>query len=364
MRIPFLVLVLTSVIAAAAAAQPSSTVERGELGGAPFRIEMPAAWNGELVVYAHGYDMADGKPFPFEGRVQTAIRDGFVSRGYAYLQSGYSKEGWAVEQGLLDTEALRRHFVEKHGAPKTTWVTGHSMGGLITALILEQQPEIYSGGLALCPVLAPAADFFESNFFDLFVAFDLLVGKKAGLAALADPKSPLLDGKAVAAALLADPAAALVLESRFLIRSADLPGILAFYQPIWQELVARAGGIPIDNRNTLYAGFGDDVAFNRGVLRLAGEPAAEAYVKKFATPTGKLLDPLLVVHTTYDPIVPPTVASRYDLLATLAGNKELVRYKFVAAEGHCTISSDQTQRAFDLLRAWAAGGKAPAAGEL
>lgn len=344
--------------------QPSSTVERGEIGGAPFRIELPAVWNGELVVYTHGYELADGKPFPFEGRVQTAIRDGFVSRGYAYLQSGYSKEGWAIQEGLTDTEALRRHFVAKHGAPKVTWITGHSMGGMLTALILEQHPDVYSGGLALCPVLEPAASFFESHFFDLFAAFDFLVGKKAGLAPLTDPKSPLLDAKAVAAALAADPAAAQILIARFVIRGEDLPSILGFYQPIWQELVARAGGIPIDNRNTLYAGFGDDVAFNRGVARVAGDPAAEAYLEKYATPTGKLADPLLVVHTTYDPIVHPAVASGYDLLATLAGSKELVRYRFVAADGHCTISSDETQRAFDLLRSWVAGGKAPDAGEL
>lgn len=355
---------LAVLLASPAFAQTASTVERGEIGGAPFRIEMPAVWNGELVVYTHGYDMADGKPFPFEGRTQTAIRDGFVSRGYAYLQSGYAKDGWAVEEGLVDTEALRRHFVAKHGAPKATWITGHSMGGLLATLILERQPEVYSGGLALCPVLAPAASFFESNFFDLFVAFDFLVGKKAGLAPFSDPKSAPLDFKAIEAALAANPAAAQVLVSRFVIRNEDLPLILTFYQAIWKELVARAGGIPVDNRNTLYAGFGDDVAFNRGVARVAGEPAAELYIKSYATPTGKLADPLLVVHTTYDPIVPPMVASVYDTLATLAGSKELVRYRFVAADGHCTISSEETQKAFGLLRGWVADGKAPAAGEL
>lgn len=356
--------ILTISLADSALAQAPPKVETGDLGGAPYRIEMPEPWNGELVVYAHGYDLADGKAFPFEARVQKAIRDGFVSRGFAYVQSGYSKEGWAVAEGLADTEALRRHFSTKYGAPKTTWITGHSMGGFITTLTLERHPEIYSGGLALCPVMGPSADFFESHFFDLFAAFDLLVGKKAGLPPLTDPKSPQLDPKASGAALAADPAAAQILASRFVIRASDLPNIFAFYQPIWQELVARAGGIPLDNRNTLYAGFGDDVAFNRGVARVAGDPAAEAYLKNFATPTGKLARPLLVVHTTYDPIVSPAVASSYDLSATLAGNKDLLRYRFVAADGHCTISSAETQKAFDLLREWVAGGKAPPAGEL
>lgn len=353
-----------SAPAPAAAPTAASRVETGEIGGAPFRIEVPEVWNGELVVYSHGYDLADGKPFPFDARVQKAVRDGFVSRGFAYVQSGYSKEGWAVKEGLEDSEALRLYFVEHYGAPKKTWITGHSMGGFITTLSLERFPEIYSGGLALCPVMGPAADFFEAHLFDLFAAFDFLVGKKAGLPPLTDPASPRLDPKAVAAALVANPSGAQVLAARFVIRENDLPGLLGFYQQIWQELVSRAGGIPLDNRNTLYAGFGDDAAFNRGVTRVAGDPAAEAYLRSWATPTGKIDDPLLVLHTTYDPIVSPAVASSYDLLATLAGNRDRVRYRFVEADGHCTLTSEQIQKAFDLLRAWAGGGPPPPAGEL
>lgn len=360
-------LVLLSVPAAPAQAQgsaPSSRVENGALGGAPFRIEVPPDWNGELVVYTHGYELADGKPFPFEARYQKLIRDGFLARGFAYLQSGYSKEGWAVKEGLADTEALRRHFVATHRQPIKTWIVGHSMGGLIATVALERQPEVYAGGLALCPVLAPAAEFFEENLFDLLAAFDFLAGRSAGLAALADPKAAQLDAEAVAAAFSKSPAAAPLLAARFAIHADDLPWVLAFYQPIWKELVERAGGIPVDNRNTLYAGFGDDPAFNRGIARVAGDAAAERYLEQNATPSGRLEDPLIVLHTTYDPIVPLAIPSRYDRLATAAGNKDRVRYRFVEADGHCNFTSEQTQKAFDLLRAWAASGQPPAAGEL
>lgn len=355
---------LLCLVALGTDAQPASKVELGDIADAGFRIEVPADWNGELVVYTHGYDLKDGKPFPLDASVQKAVRNGFVSRGYAYIQSLYAAEGWAIKEGLEDTEALRRYFVARYGAPKKTWVTGHSVGGLLTTLTLERYPEVYAGGLALCPVLAPALDFFESNFFDLLATFDLLVGKPEGLAPLTDPKSPVLDAKTTAAALDKNPATAELLGNRFTIRPTDLPWILAFYQTIWHELVERAGGIPIDNRNTIYAGFGDDVAVNRNILRQAADPAAELYLKLYATPTGRLEDPLLVIHTTYDPIVPPAVASKYDLLANLAGKAHLVRYRFVAADGHCTITSEQIQKAFDLLRDWAAGNPAPTPGEL
>ena len=43
-------------------------------------------------------------------------------RGFAFAESGYSANGWAVKEGIEDTEALRRYFVtkltEKH--PKHT----------------------------------------------------------------------------------------------------------------------------------------------------------------------------------------------------------------------------------------------------
>lgn len=349
-------------LAGTANAQPQ--LETGTLGAAPYRIEVPADWNGELVVYTHGYELTDGKPFPFEATYQKRIRDGFVSRGFAYLQSGYAKEGWAVKEGLEDTEALRRHFVAAHGEPKKTWITGHSMGGLIATVALERQPDVYAGGLALCPALAPAAEFFEENLFDLLAAFDFLAGRAAGIAPLTDSKWALASAEATAAALAKNPAAARILAGRFALRADDLPWLLAFYQPIWKELVERAGGIPVDNRNTLYAGFGDDPAMNRGVARVAGDPAAERYLQQYASPTGRLSDPLVVLHTTYDPIVPPVVASRYDQLATAEGNRDRVRYRFVEADGHCNFTSEETQKAFDLLRDWAASGKAPPAGEL
>ena len=358
------------LLAGAAAAQSpaekalENQVESGELAGAPYRIEIPGAWNGELVVYSHGYDLPDGKPFPIDARFQKALRDGFVGRGFAFVQSVYAAEGWAVKEGVEDTEILRRHFVARHGQPKKTWITGHSMGGLIAALSLERYPEAYAGGIAFCPVLAPAAEFFESSLFDLLAAFDFLAGRNAGLPPLADPASPPVTPEALAAALAKSPAAAAILAARFGLRAEDVVSIPAFYQGIWQNLVGRAGGVPVDNSNTVYAGFGDDAAFNRGVRRIAGDAAAELYLERYGTPTGRLQDPLLVIHTTYDPIVPPAVASRYDQLATLAGNKERVRYRFVVADGHCNFSSEDTQKAFELLREWQTSGQPPAPGEL
>ncbi len=49
---------------------------------------------------------------------------------------------------------------------------GHSMGGLLTLMGLEQDAKEYAGGLALCGVLAPA-DLIMQRAFANRVAFDV-----------------------------------------------------------------------------------------------------------------------------------------------------------------------------------------------
>ena len=96
----------------------------------------------------------------------------FVKAGYALVQSGYSKGGWAVEQAVPETEALRQYFIKKYGAPKETYVTGHSMGGLLTMMSIEESPDSYDGGLALCGALADTAEMMQRYAFDGRVMFD------------------------------------------------------------------------------------------------------------------------------------------------------------------------------------------------
>ncbi|MBI4878079.1 MAG: hypothetical protein HY812_00245, partial [Planctomycetes bacterium] len=99
-----------------AAAQPR--VEEGEIAGAPYRIQIPEPWNGGLVMYAHAYRPAGAGWRPLAD-VLSAV---FLERGFALAESGYSRQGWAVEEALRDTEALRLHFVAKRGEPRETLV--------------------------------------------------------------------------------------------------------------------------------------------------------------------------------------------------------------------------------------------------
>jgi hypothetical protein len=157
------------VFAAPKAAIAGPVVDIGMLQGAAYRIDIPANWNHELIVFYHGYSLA---PIPFiAAEALSPMFDPMLGEGYAVIQSGYSAGGWAVEQAAADTERLRRHFVDQHGAPKRTFVMGMSMGGALTVMAIESQPEIYSGAFSLCGVLEPS-DRMVQRDLALRAAFD------------------------------------------------------------------------------------------------------------------------------------------------------------------------------------------------
>jgi hypothetical protein len=133
---------------------------------------------------------------------------------------------------------------------------------------------------------------------------------------------------------------------------------------ILRELQQRAGGNPFDNRGTVYAGLGDDAASSRGVRRYAADTEAVAYLRAWYSPTGRVEDPVLAMHTTYDATVEPQQMDRYRAQTQLAGTADRFAATFVVADGHCAYTPAQVGAAFDALRAWAATGERPAEGEM
>jgi pimeloyl-ACP methyl ester carboxylesterase len=360
-----LVLLLLSAISAPLRAQtpaqpaPANTVDRGAINGAPYYIEIPSSWNKGLVLYTHGYTLAGDRPTPQDAPRMRLFRDVFLSRGFAFAASDYSVQGWAIKEAIEDTEALRRHFVSKHGVPAETYITGHSMGGHITMAIIERYAEVYQGAMPMCGPLGAAIDFLNTGVFDMLVTFEALFPGTIG-----SPYEPNLQtGSKVKAAIAADPARAAMYAQRYGRTVAQLPGALSLFHAITGELKQRAGGEPFDNRNRIYSGFGDDVALNRSVKRYAAAPSARDYVRQYATPTGRISDPILTIHTTSDALVLGNDVTAYEIPAALAGTSDRFVARFVEANGHCNFTPAQVGTAFDALLAWAREGKRPAAGE-
>jgi pimeloyl-ACP methyl ester carboxylesterase len=348
---------------ATAEGKSDKIVETDTLNGAPFQIDVPANWNKILVLYCHGYQLA-GTKANFEYPKLNLLRNAFVTRGFAFALSGYRAQGWAIKEAIEDNEALRRHFIEKYGQPRETFVMGHSMGAVVTLATIEKFPDSYNGAMPLCGPLHEILNGFRERVFDMLVTFDYLfpgtIGPLAKITGIA-----ILDRKKIQEAVNAAPEKAAMFAKRYSIATVnELPNVLAFFYEINRELQKRADGNPFDNRNTIYDGFDDNAAVNRGVKRYAADAKAREYLRQYYTPNGRISDPVLAVHTTYDPLIPGRYVSAYEAIAGIAGKQDLFIAKYVEARKHCDITLPQTMSAFDELLNWVHERKRPEPGEV
>jgi pimeloyl-ACP methyl ester carboxylesterase len=358
----FLSITLAAIPAFAAGERPVKAVtEQGTIAGAEFRIDIPEKWNGGLVMYAHGYVLAGQAP-PFPTEIVTAAG----SLGFAVAQSRYMRQGWAVREGILDTEQLRRYFADKYGASYPTIIAGDSMGGAITYGIIEKFPDVYDGALPMCTTATPALEFMKERMFDMRLLFDYFFPGLVGSAVeFPDGPKTMPNVQAKAAELIkADPARAEAFAKLEGLSGPDaIPGTVAFWSEVLRELNERVGGNPFDNTSTIYSGTPDDATLNKAIKRYTADAKAIEYVRQWVTVTGHTHDPVLALHTLVDDLVPPHYANAYAAKAALAGAQDLFAMSYVNRNGHCNFSPEEVTRALRELDQWIKTGKRPVVGD-
>lgn len=349
----------------------------GTYSGGLFEIEVPTAWNGSVVYFAHGFranppDLTITPP---------PLRAYFIQHGYAWAASTYSKNGYEPGVGANDTYALRLVVEEKLGAPKHSYLYGQSMGGHVIGLILEEHPTDYDGALSECGAVAGPAviDFFTDwgvlssylsgveliNAVGDVTVFGPKIKDKV-VPALGPPDSLTKEGKAFADAILR-----LTGGPRPFFRE----GFQANYNFNFALLVNAVGAAgpatsAAQNLQTQYhiaPGFGvSEAELNRGVSRIKPAPAYTdaALYPEFAPMTGKIQRPLLTLHGTGDLFVPISMEQSYRRTVDAAGNGDLLVQRAIRRSGHCTFSDQERQRGFEDLVAWAGGGPKPGGDDL
>jgi pimeloyl-ACP methyl ester carboxylesterase len=361
-RMKLLSLLLAGAALCLGAPKVEPKIEIGDMNGAKFRIDVPENWNGGLVLYCHGYS---AEPFTYKDTKLPAQLAVFTDQGYAVAQSGYAGGGWAIQEAVTDTEELRRYFTLKYGKPKETFVTGHSMGGFLTMLLMERYPTNYDGGLALCGPLAPTNYFMARGAFDLRVVFDYFypgalpgpVDFPAGFHNSNDLTKKIVE------LLDKDPAkSGALLRYAGLHSTKDLGSTITFITYMLDEMEQRAGGNAFDNQDIIYDIAEDYNAVNKGVKRYAADPRAAEYLRTWYTPTGKLLRPLLAIHTTYDPLVPVRIPNMYPEIVEIAGSRDMFVQQYVQHDGHCAILPQEIGFGFSELREWKNSGARPHSG--
>ena len=125
---------------AGACATTARTLTGTLADGATYEIQVPANWNCTLFLYSHGY-VAPGSANPAQDVGDPVTGDWLLSHGYALAGSSYATTGWAIQQALPDQISTLDTFDQQVGPPRRTIAWGHSLGGIITAGLIQTLPE-------------------------------------------------------------------------------------------------------------------------------------------------------------------------------------------------------------------------------
>jgi pimeloyl-ACP methyl ester carboxylesterase len=356
---------------------PHAKVSFGQYDGGVYRIEKPDDWNGELVLWAHGYAPEGGPQggrlrvdTPGGGRGTSPFRQHLIERGFAWAASSYRCNGYVPGTGLLDTIALVDLFTKfnESKAPARVYLTGGSMGGHVTVLGMQEFPTKFAGGLALCASGPGEMDFLSS----VGTAAELIAGVRVSdsthdqdVAKLADvlgkPPSYTQKGRQLASVQLQisggpRPFAMEGLSSRF-IENASF-AVDDNSKLIWARVATNA-----DTSYAIEDGLGMTAKeINDHVRRKAADREARSDRGPYeeAIPfDGKLERPLLTIHNTGDLYVPISLERTLKHAVDSAGRSPYLVQRIVRSAGHCSFSPQELNRGFDDMVVWARGGSRP-----
>ena len=330
-------------------------------------ICIPPNWNGQLVMYAHGY-VPNQLPLALPVN-ELFLPDGafipgmLFSQGFAFATTSYHKNGYAVEQARKDLNDLIKHFktLVPPGSLQKVFLIGASEGGEIAALMIEHFPDKYAGALALCGPIG-GGPYQVQYLSDFRVVFDYFFPDVFPFGVKDIPANAFVNWdtymQTIAAALVSDPAttaqlynvSGAALDSQDPTSTVETAVRILFYN-IWgtNDLLATAGGMPYDNQGTVYSGSFDDAALNAGVERIQSDGRARAYMRRFYQTTGELHRPLVTLHNTLDPVVPFQHEQIYSGLAAQAGSSNFLTVIPVARYDHCNFGLQEVAGAFGLL---------------
>ena len=374
----------------------SATILSGATpSGTRYRIDVPESWNQVLLLYSRGVPVGPDDP-PWDE--DEAMFAALLADGYAVAGSG-GPIFWPLEDSFRNQEALLDEFEREIGAPRSTIAFGYSIGGIITAGLVQVLPARLSGALPMCGNLAGAVGIHNRELDIAFVLKTLLAPESAlELVRIADPRANLRLAEAMfeeavasphgrarlalAAAvgnipgwhdpLLPEPAAddyPTQLENQ--VGWYREPGLLVYFF-LRAQVEAQAGGNPSWNTGVdygdllqrsinreqvegLYAEAGADLTADLATLagaeRIAADPGAVQYLERNIVFTGDLGGvPVLTLHTDGDGLVTPDNEHAYADVVRSAGQEELLRQLHVHRGGHCTFTVAESLVALGRLR--------------
>ncbi len=379
-----------AMAAAAGDVTVMSTTSRwaGVLNGASYRVEVPANWNGKLVMYAHGY-AGTGAALSVNN---PSIRRYLVQNGYAWAASSYTKNYYDVRAGVEDTNALANAFntiaaanARTLAAPSKVYITGHSMGGHITAAAIEDETAAtavnkvkYAGAVPMCGVTG------DTELFNQFAAMQVTAQAIAGLPSYPFAKWSEISSQVTGALFTTFPSVPTAAGVKYL---SVLQNITGGQRPMFTQGMQFGGtfgfawgvfggdgtisGIltknVLDTSAYTYTIAGDaagSTALNAAVLKIKPEADANRLrrdgLRWIPKVNGEFKIPVVSIHTLGDMYVPFSMQQVYQTRVVAKGNGAWLVQRAIRGASHCDFTVAEQANAFDAMIKWERDGVKPA----
>jgi hypothetical protein len=363
--------------------------------GATYELQCPAgAWNGTLFLFSHGY-VVPGAANPAADASDPVTAGWLLAHGYALAGSSYATTGWSVQQAIPDQAATVAVFGRDYREPRHTVAWGESLGGMITAGLIQKYPQLFSAALPACGVLSGGVATWNTALDSAF-AFQQLIAPNVQVTDITNPTANITAAETALAVAQQTPQGRARLA--LVAAMADTPGwftpgspepaatdytaqeanqfqwdsqvTFPFVFDFRAELEARAGGNPSwttgvnfatelagstdrTEVEALYAAaglsLGTDLRTLNSAPRITANPASVRYLAQNVAYTGRISVPVLTMHTTGDGLVVPENEQAYRQAVDQAGDASLLRQVFVDRAGHCAFTPAEFITAIGVL---------------
>jgi pimeloyl-ACP methyl ester carboxylesterase len=369
-----LVLSLLAVLGFALQAAADTTIT-GEKKGAFFKITVPTGWNGDLVIYNHGYDF-DFIDDPGLGPIAPL----WLSQGYAVAASGHSMSGWVLFNSKRDTERMVDVFIDEFGAPNDVYVVGFSLGGIVSAQLVEKLDGVnIVGSYPLCGALAGSR--LWDGGIDVRLIYDVICGAIApipggatGLPSPGHPNSPItqLDTLLATSACMDTPfvfgvPGAAARRAQFAavtqLPESAIAGDVVFgthgvSNVVW-EPAKLDGENGMSNIGVIYP----DAGVNAAIQRVTPVNKARKRLQRNFTPKGDVgATKIVSLHTDGDGLIIVENESEYQ--SVVPASNLTVAIVDEAGNTHCGFNEAEITGGWLALTGWVAGLPQPSAADV
>lgn len=337
---------------------------------AAYDLEVPARWNGQLVMWAHGY-RGTGKVLTVDPP-QFGLRQRLLQQGYAWAASSYAANDYDVRTGVVTTKGLADLAAKRLGrTPTRTYLAGVSMGGHVIGRSLEEYPSTYAGALPMCGVMG------DQELFDYFLSYNLVAQDIADRQVYPPPADyltadvPVIQQRLGLAGLRPggpDTTNALGKQLRDIttnLSGGPRPGadqaftvfkdfLFTLYTPDNGGPLSQNAGRLAQNSRTVYAP-NAPVDVNASVQRVSPTDAVSRRTHRLTQVPrieGRPRVPVLTLHGLGDLFVPFSMEQVYTREVDRQGRTDLLVQRAVRAAGHCEFTPTEVGRAWDDLTRW------------